>query len=245
LQLCTIAESATNNGQMEWELSACADRSDPDYRIKVTALIDENLYDYSDFFTVSTPCPIEVTAPRERELLIAGERTSIRWHPLGVSTNIKVSLHLYRGSDFRYIVAAVTPDDGEFDWIVSDFDGGTGFDYRIRVTDLNQLGCSKFGSFFSIRACTVEVSSPAMNEIWPLGSHQTIVWDTAGLPEFLEMELYHQGDFVCMLDEHVPNTGAYLWEVIRCDSPFGKEFQIRIMSGDDGPCGLSGPFDLH
>lgn len=245
LNLCAIVESTPNDGLFEWELSSCADRGDPDYRVKVTALIDENLYDYSDFFTVTTPCPIEITIPRERDVLVAGERSSIRWHPLGVSTNIKVSLHLYQGADFRYIIAPVTPDDGMFDWIASDFNGGTGLDYRIRITDLNELGCSKFSGFFTIQACSVEVASPATDEIWPLGTEHTITWDTTGLRDFVEMELYHRGDFVCVLDAHVANTGAYLWEVTRCDSPFGEEFQIRILSADNGPCGFSGRFDLH
>jgi len=59
------------------------------------------------------------------------------------------------------------------------------------------------------------------------------------------MELYHQGDFVCVLDEHLANTGAYLWTVTRCDSQFGEAFQIRILSPNDGPCGFSGRFNLH
>lgn len=245
LQLCTIAESTPNDGLFDWELSSCADKGDPNYRVKVTALVDETLYDYSDFFTVMTPCPIEITTPRERDLLIAGERSPIRWQPLGVSTNIKVALHLYRGSDFRYIIAAITPDDGAFEWVVSDFTAGTGSDYRIRITDLNQFGCSKFSDFFTIQACSVKVFTPATDDIWPLGTQHTITWDTTGMPEFIEMELYHQGDFVCVLDEHVPNTGAYLWTVTRCDSQFGEAFQIRLLKGNEGPCGFSGRFDLH
>ncbi len=243
--LCTIAESTPNDGYLEWELTSCADKSDPDYRIKVTSLLDESLYDYSDFFTVVTPCPIEVTAPRERDVLIAGQKHPIRWHPLGFSTNIKVSLHLFKGSDFRYVISSVTPDDGEFDWVASDFSGGTGNDYRIRVTDLNQLGCSKFSGFFSILPCNVSVTSPATDDIWPLGTQHAITWDTTGLPETVELELYNQGEFVCVLDEHVDNTGTYLWTVNRCDSPFGDQFQIRLLSANNGPCGFSGLFDLH
>ena len=245
LQLCTIADATPNDGLLEWELTSCADKSDSDYRVKVTALIDESLYDYSDFFTVTTPCPIAITVPRQRDLLIDGERSPIRWRTLGATTNIKVSLHLYKGADFRYIIAPVTPDDGAFDWVVSDFDGGSGPDYRIRITDLNQIGCSQFSEFFTINVCSVSVASPATDEIWPLGTQHTVTWDTMGLPPFLEMELYHQGDFVCVLDAHLPNTGAYLWEVSRCDSQYGEEFQIRLLSGNDGPCGFSGRFDLH
>jgi len=245
LNLCSIANATPNDGLFEWILSSCADRSDPDYRIKVTALLDETLYDYSDFFTVTTPCPIEITIPRQRDVWVANELRPIRWRPLGLNAGIKVSLHLYKGADFRYIVAPVTSDDGAFDWVVSDFSGGSAQDYRIRINDLNQLGCSQFSEFFTIQACSILVTSPTTDEIWPLETQHTITWDTTYMPETLELELYHRGEFVCVLDDQVPNTGAYLWTVTRCDSPFGAEFQVKLHSGSDGPCGFSGRFDLH
>jgi len=244
LNLCAIAESTPNDGIFEWTLTGCADRSDPDYRIKVTSLVDESVYDYSDFFTVRSTCPIEILAPYEGQTVITGQRFQLQWRPLGVSSNIKVALHLYKGSDFRYILVPVTPDDGAYDWIASDFSGGSANDYRIRIMDLNQLGCSQFGEFFSIHACATPVTSPVTDEVWPLGSQHTITWDPTGLPDFVELELYHDGNFVCVLDRHVPNTGAYLWTVTRCTSLFGREFQIRLVTANDGPCGFSGRFDL-
>ncbi|HWO58075.1 MAG TPA: hypothetical protein VNN55_10960 [bacterium] len=243
--LCSITEATHNDGYYDWELTSCADKSDPDYRIKVTSLLDENLYDFSDFFTVELPCPIEVTVPRERELWVTGEARTIQWQPLGLGTNIKVGLHLYRGSDYQYIIAANTPDDGSFDWVVNDYGGGSGPDYRVRISDLNEFNCSQFSDFFSVQACTVRVTSPAVNDIWPLQSQHSITWDPIHLPEAVVLELYHNGDFVCVLDPAAPNTGAYLWTVTRCDSPYGERFQIKVHGGPDGSCGFSGRFNLH
>ncbi len=245
LNLCTVAESTPNDGLFDWELTTCADKSDPDYRIKVTSLLNESLYDYSDFFTVLTPCPIAVIEPKERDMLVAGQKHPIRWRPLGISTNIKVSIHLYKGSDFRYVISPVTPDDGAFDWIVSDFSGGTGDDYRLRITDLNQIGCTQFSDFFSIKACNVNITSPLEGEIWPLGTQHAIGWDPTDLPDQIELQLFNDGSFVCVIDPAVPNTGAYLWTVERCQSLYGEKFQIRIVTPDSGPCGFSGRFDLH
>lgn len=243
--LCTIAESTPNDGYLEWEMSSCATDTDPLYRIKVTSLTDPSLYDYSDFFTVTTPCPIEITAPAARDLLNGGERHTIHWRPLGVSNNLKVTIQLYQGSDYRGIISPVTPDDGSFDWIVSDFSGGTASDYRIRVTDINEFGCSKFSNFFSIHSCPIRITSPGESEVWPLGTQQTIMWDTTGLPEFIGFQLYHDGEYACDLVQTVPNTGAYVWTVSRCSLLFGGNYQIRLMSGSYGPCGFSPRFNLH
>lgn len=243
--LCPIAEATPNDGLFEWTMSACADRGDANYRVKVTSLLDESLYDYSDFFTVNSPCPIQFTSPRKNDSWVAGEVRPVTWRPLDLSSGIKVSLHLYKGSDFRYIVSPITADDGAFDWIVSDFGGGSGQDYRIRINDLNQLGCSQFSDFFSIQACSVRVTAPATGDVWPLNTTQTITWDPTYFPETIGLELYHAGEYVCRLDNAVPNTGSYLWTVTRCTSLFGAAFQVKLVDGNDGPCGFSGKFSLH
>jgi hypothetical protein len=118
VNLCTIADATFNDGFHAWEMSNCADATDADYRVKVTSLLDETLYDYSDMFTVTTGCPIEITSPRQGAEWAAGELRSIEWRPLGLAPNLKVELHLYQGSDFRGVIAPVTLDDGQFDWSV-------------------------------------------------------------------------------------------------------------------------------
>lgn len=245
VNLCTIASSTSNDGFFSWEMSSCATLTDPDYRIKVTSLLDETLYDYSDLFTVKTGCPIEVFEPHEREEWVAGEVRTIQWRPLGAASNIKVILHLYQGSDFRGVIAPISTDDGAFDWVVSDNDGGSASDYRVRITALGEVGCSQFGEYFAIQACSLRVTSPATNDIWPIGTQQMVTWDTTYMPETMSMDLYRNGEFVCALDHQVPNTGSYLWTVTRCDSPYGQHFQLKLHDGNDGPCGFSGRFDLH
>lgn len=241
--LCTIAESTPNDGYFEWEMSSCAVLDDPDYRIKVTALADETLYDYSDFFTVSTGCPLEVTNPQERDLWITGELRPVLWRPLGVTDNVKIQLQLYRGSNYQQVIAPITGDDGSFDWVVGAT--GSGHDYRVRVTAMSALACSEFSDFFSIQACSLRITSPSEDDIWPIGTQQMITWDTTLGVENMTMELYHGGEFVCVLDRQVHNTGSYLWTVTRCQSLFGESFQLKLTGGDNGPCGFSGRFDLH
>lgn len=244
-RVCEIAESTLNDGYFDWVMANCAAIGDPIYRVKVTSLLDESMYDYSDFFTVTVPCPIEVIAPVEREYLTAGVRNEIRWRPLGVSTNVKVSLQLYQGADFRANIAPVTADDGSYEWIVSDFQGGSADNYRIRINDLHQFGCSRFSEYFSIHACSIRVTSPVTGDIWPLGTHHTITWDTTGLPDFIDLHLYHNGEFVCVLSEQVPNTGEHPWTVVRCGLLFAENYQIRLLDGNYGPCGYSGRFNLR
>jgi hypothetical protein len=243
-RLCDIAESTPNDGFLDYVLGNCVELGDPDYRVKVTAFSDENLYDYSDFFTVTSSCPIEVSSPKFRETWISNEMHSIRWHPLGQSNNSKIYIHLFKGSDFRSVVSPLSQDSGFFDWYVDDHGGGSGEDYRIRVTAQN-TGCSQFSDFFEILACTVSVYTPEANAIWPLGSQQMITWEPAYLPPIATLELYHRGVFVCVLDYGVPNTGSYLWTVSRCNSEYGSEFQLKLHGGPGKACGFSSRFDYH
>ncbi len=243
--LCTLADQTLNDGFFTWEMSLCAQDTDPDYRIKVTSLLDQTLYDYSDFFTITTGCPIEITAPHENAKWIAGESRPVTWRPLGLAPNLKVTLHLYQASDFRGVIAPVTLDDGQFDWTVTDFDASSAEDFRVRITAISGYSCSEFSDFFTIQACSVRVMTPAVGVIWPIGTQHMITWDTAYMPDIISMELYHRGEFVCVLDDQVPNTGSYLWAVTRCSSPYGENFQVKLYDGTTGPCGFSAKFDLH
>ncbi len=242
---CHITQATINDGNFEWLLTDCANESDPDYLIRVSSLLDSTLFAESDRFTVTIPCPIQVISPQLRDEWLANESRTIQWKPLGFGTNVKVSLHLYKGSEFIYIVAPVTSDDGTYDWNVSDYGAGSGPDYRIRISDLNEFDCSKFGDFFTIQACSVLVSSPALGDVWPLETTHTIIWDPTYLGQTVSFELYHDGDFVCTLADDVPNTGTYEWVALRCESVFGENFQIRVLSVATGSCGFSGKFKFH
>ena len=242
---CHITGATINDGYFDWLLTDCADHSDPDYIVRVTSLLDTTLYAESDYFTVTLPCPIEMLSPQLREVWVANESRTISWRPLGLGTNVKVALHLYKGSEFIYIIAPVTADNGTFDWTVSDYSAGSGPDYRIRISDLNEFNCSQFGDFFTIQACSVLVASPARDDVWPLGTTHTIVWDPTYLDQTVSLELYHAGDFVCTLAEDVLNTGNYDWIANRCESIYGENFQIRVLSGPSGACGFSGKFKFH
>lgn len=243
--LCTIAESTPNDGFLDWVMSGCVEQGDPDYRVKVTSLSDESLYDFSDFFTVPSTCPIDVSSPKFRETWISNQLRSIRWHPLGQSSNSKVFIHLFKGSDFRSVISPLSQDSGLYNWVVDDFGGGSGEDYRVRVTVQAPTGCSQFSDFFEILACTVQVHTPALDAIWPLGSQQMITWDPAYLPETATLELHHRNGFVCVLDENAPNTGSYLWTVSRCESQYGEDFQIKLHGGPGEACGFSQRFSFH
>lgn len=239
---CPITPATLNDGSFTWQLTDCVVYSDPDYSVRVTSLLDTTLYDDTDFFTVVLSCPIEVNSPHLREIWVANEAREIQWRPLGYGTNIKVALYLYKAHQFVYVIAGVTPDDGSFTWTVSDFGAGSGPDYRVRISDLNEFDCSVFGQYFSIQACSVSVTSPTLDEFWPLGSEQVILWDPSYISEEVTLELYHDGDFVCILDQNVANAGIYLWTATRCESVYGENFQIKVVSEGDGSCGFSARF---
>ncbi len=134
----TIASGTPNDGRKGRILPDTL-TAGSDYRIKITSLADESVYDFSDdYFQIvsqqATPDPIVVTSPNGGEVYNLGDTLIARWIPNGdISSNVKIEL--YKGNTAVYTIASGTANDGRKGRILPDT-LTAGSDYRIKITSL-------------------------------------------------------------------------------------------------------------
>lgn len=84
--------------------------------------------------TVLPACEYTVVSPNGGESWNLGSVHAIRWDSLGDDCGSDVRIELLDGGVLEATLAASTPNDGSFTWVVTGVPAGA--DYAIRVTDL-------------------------------------------------------------------------------------------------------------
>ncbi len=97
--------------------------------------------DYDDIFG-----NIIITSPTSSDTLRTGKIFTIEWN---VGGNIEhVTIALYKKSEFVELIVLTTKNDGEFDWLVGDFEDGD--DYMIMIWDYNDFNVNDTSDYFQI-----------------------------------------------------------------------------------------------
>ncbi len=116
--------------------------------VTVTAIVDGN------------SGPFEITAPNTATTFNAGSTESILWNVNGTSSapvsaaNVKITLSTDGGQTFPIVLAALTPNDGSFDFTVPAVSTTTG---RIKVEAIGNIFFDINGANFTI------INAPASN----------------------------------------------------------------------------------
>lgn len=90
-------------------------------------------------------CVIVVTSPTSSSNWTVNQSRVITWISSG-DCGSEVMIELYKGSLRTCNIESATDNDGSYNWAVS-YCGGSGSDYRIKITDLSN-GASDFSSYF-------------------------------------------------------------------------------------------------
>jgi hypothetical protein len=105
--------------------------------------------------------------------------------------------------------------------------GPPGGSYVVSVTDGEQYPDREFGAN---QSATLAVSVPNGGEIWPVGSAQTITWNSLNLSGNVTIELSRNaGGSYEMLFPNAANDGSESWTVT---SPLTPQALVRISSTD-------------
>jgi len=144
-KLCNIIDSTTHTGTYSWSVSDCGGGSDDDYRIKITDLTSGvSAFSNNFIIIVDNGCFLRITHPYESSVWSNGSQLVIVWETFGFCGN-NVMFELYRGSvklcDITFIFSNL--------WIVDNCNGGSGDDYRIKITDIDS-GYFGFSNYFTI-----------------------------------------------------------------------------------------------
>jgi len=223
-----IRTATLNDGEFEWTVP-CALAPGDDYRVKVYAVSDSALADYSDdAFTVVAPACL--TAPNGGEAWIRGSEQSITWDPacFDVSEDA-VKLKLFRDCVFLAWIAAATDNDGEFPWTVPcDLDPGDGYYVKIyAVSDFSLLDFSDGDFTVAEPSC---VTAPNGGEEWLAGSRQNITWNSTcyGLPQsYVKLELLQSCGAPSVIAASTRNDGLFAWS-LPCGTVAGEDYCVKV-----------------
>jgi len=228
-----IKTSTPNDGELDWTVPCGLEPGD-DYRVRIYAVSDFSLSDYSDdAFTVVAPAC--VTSPNGGEAWIRGSGQVITWDPacFGVPQDA-VKLKLFRDCSFLAWITGSTDNDGEFPWTVPcDLDPGDG--YYVKIYAVSDFSVLDFGDAdFTVvePSCVI---SPNGGEEWLAGSRQDLAWDPVcyGAPEDrVRLELFRGCGLLTVIAKNTANDGQFLW-ALPCEISEGEDFRVKISAVSD------------
>ena len=164
------------------------------------------LYDPGAGFT-----SINVTSPLSSDSWEVSSTQSITWDATGTIVNVKIDL--YRGGTFVMELAASTPNDGSFTWVVPP--GLTdSLLYQVRVSDADYPLTYDYSDDFEIEDLrSITVTSPISGDNWIMENDYYINWTSTGVIANVKIELFASSILVLEIAASTTNDGSFLWTV--------------------------------
>ena len=126
----TITNGTENDGTYCWTIPKTLPTGS-DYRIRITSLLDESVYDFSDDY-FSIKFGIIVTSPNGGENWQRGMTKEITWTS-DCGENSYVNITLWKGGTLYLTIINHTQDSGSYSWAIPS-SMLVGSDYKIRIT---------------------------------------------------------------------------------------------------------------
>jgi hypothetical protein len=209
----TIAASAPNDGAFDWTVPATL--LPGTYIVRVHWLANPAIVFGSSaaFSVIPTTGPLSVSTPYGPMPIAQGTVQQIQWD--GIPATGTVAIRLYQGAVLKGVVAASTPNDGAFDWIVPPALAPGA--YTLRVTWLSKPGVMGTSAIFAVvKAGPIAVWLPelASGMFIPIqGTEVQIRWE--GIPPTGAVSIHLlQGAVVkATVAASTPNDGETKWVV--------------------------------
>ena len=177
--------------------------------------------DEDDPVTPPPACSITVTTPQAGRSWFTGTQISINWNK---TTGGNVMVQLFKGADLAGTITPSSPNSGFYPWLVSTtFGQGTGDDYSVKVTHLDDSSCFGQSGLFELKDvsnCSISFPWTVRDTIADLtaGDDFEITWTSDNTSGFVDLELWYEplvngGVLVGTIAENLDDTGSYLWIV--------------------------------
>jgi len=221
-----IDPSTSTNGIYNWDVPLTQEGGS-DYKIKISSMINSNVFDLSDSNFNIIQNYITILTPNGGEEWLVGSDYLITW-----TDNIreKVEIHLYKAGIFHSVIDGSDPSDGSIAWSIP-LEQETASDFTIRISNVNNANI--FDSSDSVFALihNITVTSPNGGETWQVNTDQTITW-ADNLIGNVRIELY-KGDILnAIIANSEPSRGVYIWNI----DPIleaATDYKIKIVSVAD------------
>jgi len=227
----TIAYSRSNNGVYEWTIPGGTTLAS-NYRIKVQSRDYPNIYDISNYFTIDERY-ININSPRYGSKWYPNETYTINWNSKNAGDYVDIKL--YKNNVYCATISSNTSNSGSFKWNVSD-EFGPDASYKIKIRSKAYDSLYGQSNLFTIGQRIITITSPTDEEAIVKGSTYTITWDSENIGNYVDIELYHNGEYHSTIvsnyysSESAYSSASYTWNV-PSDLTSGDKYQIKISSG--------------
>ena len=229
-----ITNSTPNDGSFTWQVPNGFPLGTGMY-IEIASTTNPSILDICDgtFTITSTPVTptITVTTPNGGETYALGATVSIIWTTAG-TTGSEVEI-LAHGAGQTFTLAATTPNDGAFDWVVPQGQP-LATDYTIEVRSLAYptIFDSSNASFTiggTPPADSITILTPNGGESFARGETTEITWTSTGNVGANVKITARKGTSSGVITNSTPNDGSYTWTV-PASYPHGPGMYIEIAS---------------
>ncbi len=239
-----LSEATANDGEYNGFQVPSSIENGSDYRIKITSTTNSEVFDYSDYCSISGT--LLVTLPTSSTTWTKGESITISWNTGNLPEN--VIIELYNFETRKKVISSSAANNGNFTWLVhSDLAASSG--YRVKITSINDETKTSFSSFFFIKEeTTLNITEPNSSTTWIGGTEDALItWETNSTSAEMRIELFKNGSFYLVLEYNAPNTGSYTFKEVFRFIPYLNDgaYQVRVQTVSGDISALSENFTIH
>jgi hypothetical protein len=228
-----LASAAPDNGAFRLDTSTLVDGTE--YRVRVV-LSNGTVLASGDFAVDNTAPVTSLTSPVGSEIL--GLSSIITWTTTDAHLGtVEIRLSSDGGGTYNYVVAAATPDDGEFDWDTSALVDGVQYRIQLIAVDraTNESLPSRSPQSFQLDVTppVIQLTAPSGGESW--SGLRSITWTTTDSNPgtvALTLSLDSGVTFDETIDADAPDTGTYAWQTGH--APDSATLRVRAVARDLG-----------
>ena len=198
-----------NDGSYLWILPYNPEPA-TDWNVKISDAHNESTYTYSPSFEIYTDKSVFLTGPSTTSVWAATRTYTITWSTTG--TIFSVNLSIYQGTSLIQAFDEIE-NDGFFDWTIPEgVQASTDWSIEIRVSDYEYITYqSQNFEIYIIKS--LGITHPNATVVLEKGQYYDITWNTKGVIDNIDIELYKDNSFVRTITSDELNDGRFLWQV--------------------------------
>ncbi|MGE5280051.1 MAG: hypothetical protein ACM3L6_04830, partial [Deltaproteobacteria bacterium] len=203
-----VATTAAATGNYPWSVPDAISSS---VRVKVTNVDDTNVFDASDA-NFKIRGDLILSAPNGSEVWLINSNHSITWVKNGSIGNARLDYSTDGGATYPYnITTSVNAALQTLNWVIPD---RPSIQVRVKIADAGDATVFDFSDAnFTIRG-GFTITAPNGGEKWPVGSSQSITWNTFGSIANVKIEYSkNNGTNWSVISNSETNLGTYGWTV--------------------------------
>lgn len=228
MSIDTLITSTSNDNTQQLLLPSSVQPGN-NYKLKITSINDNTIFDFGDVFSIQTAPSISVISPGTTDVFSPGDLFTVNWSSVNINGNVKIEL--YKGNNVVRLLAGNTSNDGTATFTFNS-SRMAGTNYKIKITSLTNANIFDFGNNFTIQtAPTITVTNPTGGS-YVIGQMVTVTWTTTNVSGNIKLELLNGNNVATNISGNTPNDGSYTFTIL-ANVPPGNNYTVRASSVND------------